>query len=276
MTTKNSKPQASSSSTAAEEIVSRIRKERDDLQNQLQKLSGFTWKSTIGFWLFSALYIWLIGYSFESSAETYIQDWRFWLWETLGAYLIGLLLYFGSSWFLRYFLRLQIESKDTLLTGAGIKKLQDNLEDDFVTNLVKLNLKYIDQYYEQTQAHANKSFLLSLVVAVLGFAIIGIGIFMVFQGKTEPAYVTTAGGVISEFIAAVFFYLYNRTVIKMSEYHRKLVLTQNVSLALKISETLPKEEKVKAQQELVSRLSQDINAHLMQQDTEHTPSSPAA
>ena len=49
-------------------------------------------------------------------------------------------------------------------------------------------------------------------------------------------YVVTAAGILSEFIAAVFFYLYNKTIQKMREYHQKLVLTQNISLALKISD----------------------------------------
>ena len=45
----------------------------------------------------------------------------------------------------------------------------------------------------------------------------------------------------------------------MSDYHQKLVLTQNVSLALKIAEDLPEKEKCEAKLKLVDYLSKDVN-----------------
>jgi hypothetical protein len=85
---------------------------------------------------------------------------------------------------------------------------------------------------------------------------------MMFFEKTEPAYVTTGAGVISELIAALFFYLYNRTILKMSQYHHKLVITQNISLALKISEDMEGDNKSKIQEMLVDRLTMDTNKYL--------------
>ena len=142
-------------------------------------------------------------------------------------------------------------------------QLQDSLKDDFFTKLVQINFKYIDIYYEQTRTQANKSFWLCLGVAVFGLLIVGAGIVSMFLDHATPAYVTTSAGVLSEFIAAVFFYLYNRTILKMSEYHRKLVLTQNISIALKIVEGLPSEARVRAQETLVARLTEDVNRLLV-------------
>jgi hypothetical protein len=82
------------------------------------------------------------------------------------------------------------------------------------------------------------------------------------QTGKEAGYVATASGTLGEFIAAVFFYLYNRTITKMGEYHQKLVLTQNVSLALKISEELPEAEQVASRTKLIDYLSKDINLFL--------------
>ena len=45
-----------------------------------------------------------------------------------------------------------------------------------------------------------------------------------FLGYVTPSYVTCASGVVTEFIASIFFYLYNKTVSSMSKYHNKLVL----------------------------------------------------
>jgi hypothetical protein len=146
-----------------------------------------------------------------------------------------------------------------------ISQLQENLSEDFFTNLVRINFKYIDKYYLQTQVQANRSFTLASVAASVSLFIILLGIVMMYYGgndKLTPAYMTTVSGLLGEFISAVFFYLYNRTVLEMSQYHQKLVLTQNVGLALKIAQTLPEIDKPKAQVGLIECLSKDINMYL--------------
>ena len=100
------------------------------------------------------------------------------------------------------------------LANFESKEIQATIETNFFTKLVQLNL-----------------------------VIIAIGIVLMFLSAYDKnmipgdsakisSYIVTASGVLSEFIAAVFFYLYNQTILKMSEYHQKLVLTQNISLAL--------------------------------------------
>ncbi|MDH3998111.1 MAG: hypothetical protein OET90_04655 [Desulfuromonadales bacterium] len=140
--------------------------------------------------------------------------------------------------------------------------LQTDLETDFFTNLVKINFKYLDKYYLQTQVQADKSFWLSVSAALTGLLLVSIGVILLYKGKIEPGNVTATAGIIGEFISAVFFYLYNRTVSKMAGYHQKLVLTQNVSLALKIADDLPDKEKGEAKMKLVDSLSKDINMFL--------------
>ena len=151
---------------------------------------------------------------------------------------------------------------DIQLAKEGAEELQEQIEENFFTKLVQINFKYIDQYYLQTQEQANKSFRLSMFACLAGLVVIVLGIVMMFQGKTEPAYVTTAAGILSEFIAAVFFYLYNKTIVKMSEYHQKLVITQNISLALKIAEELPEKDKTDSQKELIKQLTTNVNEYL--------------
>jgi hypothetical protein len=156
--------------------------------------------------------------------------------------------------------RYRIEYK---IVQTKAQQLQDNIGQDFFTTLVRINFKYLDQYYFQTQEQANKSFLLSVYASIGGGLIIAVGILSLLFGKAaNVSYVTTASGLVSQFIAAVFFYLYNQTVVKMGEYHQKLVLTQNIGIALKITESLPEEGRAKAQQLLVQQLTSDINAHL--------------
>lgn len=151
-----------------------------------------------------------------------------------------------------------------------INSLQAQLETgDFFTTLIRINFRYIDKYYLQTQVQADKSFYLSAIGAVVSLLLILSGVAMLFFSKdpntVTAATVTTAAGVLGEFIATVFFYLYNKTVSEMSKYHQKLVLTQNISLALKMAEQLPETVKSEAQVKLIECLSKDINMYLCMQ-----------
>lgn len=144
---------------------------------------------------------------------------------------------------------------------------QDKVEDDVFENSIKMSYKYLDQYYLQTREQAQRGFFVTVCVAVFGAMLIFAGIVAMFFGKVEPSYVTCASGVITEFIAAIFFYLYNRTVSSMSRYHNKLVLSQNISIALKVSDSLPPEDSAKTKNLIVTELLKDINVHLVKDDS---------
>lgn len=142
----------------------------------------------------------------------------------------------------------------------SIQKSMD--EDDVFENSLKLSYKYLDQYYYQTREQAQKGFIVTVCVAVFGAVLIFSGIIAMFMGKIEPSYITCASGIITEFIAAIFFYLYNKTISSMSKYHNKLVFSQNISIALKVADSLPKEEQTKIKDIIVSELLKDINSNI--------------
>lgn len=161
-----------------------------------------------------------------------------------------------------YLSRMTMIVREQVAIQNKTESLQEAIEEDFFNNLVKINFKYIDKYYLQTQIQADKSFWLALIAAIVGFSVMITGIVLMYIGKTTPGYVSAASGLVSQFIAGVFFYLYNKTIISMAGYHRKLVLTQNIGLALRITEDLPDEHKIAARLQLVDRLSSDINSLL--------------
>lgn len=165
----------------------------------------------------------------------------------------------------------KITKKKLELNEIGAQELKQNLnsedEKDFFTQLVQINFKYLDQYYLQTQEQADKSFWISAIASMVGFLMIIAGIILMYSGaKTDPGYVATSAGVISEFIAAVFFYLYNKTILQMSQYHQKLVITQNISLALKTADLL-KDSKERVLETLIDRLTLDVNKYLANSGT---------
>ena len=132
----------------------------------------------------------------------------------------------------------------TQITESGLQSKinayeADNIKNDVVEdifeNSIKMSYKYLDQYYLQTKEQAQKGFLATMLVAGFGAGLIAGGIVAMYLGLIEPSYITCGAGVITEFISAVFFYLYNKTVSSMSTYHNKLVLSHNVSIALKVA-----------------------------------------
>lgn len=143
---------------------------------------------------------------------------------------------------------------------------QETLEEDVFENSIKMSYKYLDQYYLQTREQAQRGFFVTVGVAIFGALLIGVGIVAMFVGATSPSYVTCATGLITEFISAVFFYLYNKTVSSMGKYHNKLVLSQSISIALKVADSLPEEDEIAAKKQIVTELMRDINSHLVKTD----------
>ena len=140
------------------------------------------------------------------------------------------------------------------------------MQEDIFENSIKMIYKYLDQYYLQTRTQAQNGFYITVGVSVGGAILIGLGIVALFMGKIESSYITCASGLITEFIAAIFFYLYNKTVMSMSKYHNKLVLSHNISIALKVADTLPPEDKAKSKELIISQLLNDINSYLIKND----------
>lgn len=146
--------------------------------------------------------------------------------------------------------------------------IQESVQNDVFENSIKMSYKYLDQYYLQIRDQAQKGFFVTVCVSVFGAILIGVGIVLMFMDITNPSYITCASGVITEFIATIFFYMYNKTVTSMSKYHNKLVLSHNISIALKVADTLPEEDKVKSKNLIISELLKDMNSHLIISDSE--------
>lgn len=146
------------------------------------------------------------------------------------------------------------------------ENIQSEVQEDIFENSIKMSYKYLDQYYLQTRTQAQNGFYITVGVSVSGAILIGIGIVALFMEKIGPSYITCASGLITEFIAAIFFYLYNKTIISMSKYHNKLVLSHNISIALKVADTLPEEDKAKSKNLIISQLLKDINSYLIKND----------
>jgi len=176
-----------------------------------------------------------------------------------------LMMIFLYSYF-TYLIELTSNKCQRIILEYETSHLQKELKNDIFQNSIEMSYKYLDQYYLQIREHAQKGFLVTIFVSIIGAILVAIGIILMFLDKTNPSYVTAAAGVITEFISAVFFYLYNKTITSMSNYHNKLILSQNISIALKITDSLPKNEQVNIKKDIIKELLNDINSYLIDKD----------
>lgn len=126
---------------------------------------------------------------------------------------------------------------------AQKKRFEDlNIErtatDTYFDRLVSINLENLSAYYVLVKQNASQSFKLSAFVGVIGFAVLITGIVLGFIDAKykDISYLSAAAGVITEMISGVFFYLYNRTVRQLKEYHDSLIDVQNILLSFKLIE----------------------------------------
>lgn len=116
-------------------------------------------------------------------------------------------------------------------------KEQDNAGAYF-DRLVDINLTNLSAYYGLVKLHANNGFLLATGAGAIGFTLLLVGLMVGYFG--DPAttrditYLAAGAGLLTEFISAVFFYIYNKTVSQLKDYHDSLLAVQNVLLSLKL------------------------------------------
>lgn len=109
--------------------------------------------------------------------------------------------------------------------------------DELVKTVIENTEKNLGNYYNTVHDHTMKSFQTARWVAVAGFVLIGIGMLSAIISPERGTSVTVlsgVAGVATEFISAIFFYLYNRTVRQMKDYHESLLVVQNILLSLKL------------------------------------------
>lgn len=127
-------------------------------------------------------------------------------------------------------------------------------KETYFDKLVQINVTNLAQYYALVKIHTDNSFKVSLVTGLVGFTLIVMGLLFGFFADTSEkaiAYIAAGSGVVTEFIAGTFFFLYNRTVRQLKDYHDSLISVQNILLSFKIIGDLT-DESDKAQ--IVSRM----------------------
>lgn len=121
-------------------------------------------------------------------------------------------------------------------------------ETSYFNRLVKINVENLGEYYTLVKIHTRNSFRASLAAGIVGFAFVFGGVIVALNNNDNQTVglISATAGILINFIASVFFYLYNRTVRQLKEYHDSLLDVQNILLSFKIIEDI-KDDATKAE-----------------------------
>lgn len=103
--------------------------------------------------------------------------------------------------------------------------------------LLLIHTAALDGYVAQTRLQAEQSFRLARYIAVMGFALLVVGVAvgiysgLVEKGGLPAAYIASVSGAVTEFISGVFFYLYNQTLQQLNRFHDRLVSSQHIAVS---------------------------------------------
>ncbi|CAK8723415.1 MAG: hypothetical protein CDV28_10368 [Candidatus Electronema aureum] len=113
----------------------------------------------------------------------------------------------------------------------------------------------LQRYYEINLSHATWSFWASLGSVIVGLVALLAGVVMLFtQHASNHGVIVTIAGVISEFISATFFFLYNKNMKQLNLFYEKLIKFQDTYLAIDLMNKLPENERPEMTTLLISNL----------------------
>ncbi|MEK4356417.1 hypothetical protein NYE48_05050 [Paenibacillus sp. FSL M7-1455] len=108
----------------------------------------------------------------------------------------------------------------------------------YFDDLVSINLRNLEDYYELVKNSNRKSFTASLLMSIFGLLLISSGLIVsyLYDDLEDISYIVTSSGVLVEAISGLMFYLYNKTVLQLKGYHDSLLDVQNILLCFKLVE----------------------------------------
>lgn len=154
---------------------------------------------------------------------------------------------FAASKIIDFFAKRVVVSTNEKKTYS--EKLESATGDDIFKYILLINISAMEGYVAQTRIQAQQSFNLSKIIALVGFGILSIGIVLSIyltvtgNGNLNAAYLGGIAGVITEFTAVVFFYLYNKTLQQINLFHDKLISMQQISMSYLATDQIQNEEK---------------------------------
>ena len=148
-----------------------------------------------------------------------------------------------------------------------IQRISQDTKKNGITDIILLNLNRLSEYYTINLTQAKNSYRYSIIGVCIG-TLIFIYCIWSFIGNDNPNItVTIIGsimGIITDFIAATYFYLYKKSIEQLNMYFKELIKIQDTMLAIELCNKIDVHsneynESIKSgSMELLKRSSQDF------------------
>ncbi len=130
------------------------------------------------------------------------------------------------------------ESKNIQIETDQVVKNIQNQSDYDVFKLLYKNVRESTEYYIISKRQANKSFTLAIISCFLGVIIYICGFLIVAILNKDIALFTTISGTVVELIAGLSFWVYNKCVKQLSEYHKRLSSTEKYLTSIQMADKM--------------------------------------
>jgi hypothetical protein len=138
--------------------------------------------------------------------------------------------------------------------------------------------QHIDAYYRTNQSHLAWSFWASLAALIIGLVVLVVGIGLALTGFASAISIATAaGGVLTQFIGAGFFFLYTRNLKQLNVFYAGLVQRDDLMFAYNLTSLIPEESRPNVIQGMIGALlsrsapSTELSADLVRAMNERRP-----
>lgn len=119
-------------------------------------------------------------------------------------------------------------------------------QSNYFKRLVSINVENLAAYYGLVKSHTARSFWAALFASLIAFLALMYAITVGFHSAEQDrikGYLTALAPIVTQFIAGLFFYLYNRTVRQLQGYFNGLLGGQKLLLAFRCVEEAKDDEK---------------------------------
>ena len=113
----------------------------------------------------------------------------------------------------------------------------------------------LDQYYNLNLKHLRISFISSIAALSFGLFVLLVGAASVIQGNSGlSTHLSIIGGVLTEFIGAGFFFLYNKNLIQLNSFYEKLIKHKDTLYSIGIAREIPEAQRTDVLKAIVGSL----------------------
>ncbi len=130
------------------------------------------------------------------------------------------------------------ESKNIKQETEDILKDIQNQPDYDIFKLLYKNVRESTEYYIISKRQANKSFTLAIISCFLGVIIYICGFLIVAFLDKNITIFTTIAGTIVELIAGLSFWMYNKCLKQLNEYHKRLSSTEKYLTSIQLADKM--------------------------------------